>query len=141
MKLGTFIIAASLIFGATSCKKEGCTDMDAVNYNAEAEKDDNSCTYADPNDSDIYTKVSGEITADATWSASNCYLMEGRVIVNSGVTLTIEPGTIIKAAEGLNTNATALIVARGGKINAEGTADQPIIFTSVLDSVGCEWNS
>ena len=30
---------------ATSCKKEGCTDVDATNYNSEAKKDDGTCTF------------------------------------------------------------------------------------------------
>jgi hypothetical protein len=49
--------------------------------------------------------------------------------------LTIEPGTIIKGREGSGSSATALVVARGGKVNACGTATNPIIFTSVLDNI------
>lgn len=42
--LALFIGALTL----TSCKKEGCTDKDATNYNSEADKDDGSCEYPDP---------------------------------------------------------------------------------------------
>jgi hypothetical protein len=77
----------------------------------------------------------GEITTDETWTADRIYELDGRVIVTSGVTLTIEAGTIIKGQEGEAENASVLIVARGGKINANGTADKPIIFTSVLDNI------
>ena len=43
-KLLYLLIATSLVF--TACKKEeGCTDPIATNYNADAEEDDNSCTY------------------------------------------------------------------------------------------------
>jgi hypothetical protein len=55
--------------------------------------------------------------------------------VKDGVTLTIEAGTIIKGAEGSDQNAAALIVAQGGKIDAQGTSDSPIVFTSVLDNI------
>ncbi|MFK8038879.1 MAG: hypothetical protein AB8B74_11350 [Crocinitomicaceae bacterium] len=39
-----FFIPAFLLL-IISCKKEGCTDPTALNYNVEAKKDDNSCTY------------------------------------------------------------------------------------------------
>ncbi len=78
---------------------------------------------------------SGGITSDETWTADKIYQLSGRVVVESGATLTIEPGTIIKAEGGREANASALIIARGGKIMANGTASQPIIFTSVLDEI------
>lgn len=81
------------------------------------------------------TEVSGVIETNETWTADNVYELKGRVIVADGVTLTIEAGTIIKGAEGQGTNASALMIARGGKLQAVGTADRPIIFTSVLDDV------
>ena len=55
------------------------------------------------------------------------YLLKGWVYITSGVTLTIEPGTIIK---GDKETKAALIVETGGKIIAQGTKDLPIIFTS-----------
>ncbi|MDD4617591.1 MAG: hypothetical protein PHO51_00380 [Bacteroidales bacterium] len=55
------------------------------------------------------------------------YLLKGWVYVADGASLTIEPGTIIKGDK--NTKA-ALIVERGGKIHAQGTAENPIVFTS-----------
>jgi hypothetical protein len=47
MKFYLSIIAASaLLLGTTtSCKKKGCMDQDAVNYNSEAKKDDGTCKY------------------------------------------------------------------------------------------------
>jgi len=77
----------------------------------------------------------GELTANETWSADKIYELDGKVVVSDGVTLTIEPGTIIKGKQGDGLNASALIVARGGKLMAQGTADKPIIFTSVLDDI------
>jgi hypothetical protein len=49
--------------------------------------------------------------------------------------LTIQPGTVIKGEAGTGANATALLVARGGKIIAEGTPQLPIIFTSIADEI------
>ena len=81
------------------------------------------------------TVVSGLIEQNQTWTANNVYELDGRVIVADGVTLTIEAGTIIKGQDGQGVNASALMIARGGKINAVGTPQKPIIFTTTLDSI------
>jgi hypothetical protein len=39
------LLAAIATIGLASCKKKGCTDPQAVNYNSEAQKDDESCNY------------------------------------------------------------------------------------------------
>jgi hypothetical protein len=67
-----------------------------------------------------------EITKDHTLKKGS-YLLKGWVYVTSGATLTIEPGTIIK---GDKDTKAALIVERGGKIIAQGSASLPIVFTS-----------
>lgn len=69
--------------------------------------------------------VTGTINASTTWTANKRYLLNDFVGVSSG-TLTIEPGTVIYGA---GTRAT-LFIQRGAKINADGTARRPIIFTS-----------
>lgn len=71
--------------------------------------------------------VSGDITADTRWYSQAKYHLSGFVYVKNNATLTIEPGTIIKGVS--NTKAT-LIIERGSKIMAAGTADMPIVFTS-----------
>ncbi|MDA0608618.1 MAG: hypothetical protein O3C00_01825 [Bacteroidetes bacterium] len=75
------------------------------------------------------------ITASTTWTNDKIWLMDGKVVVEDGATLTVEAGTIVKGAKGTGANATVLIVAKGGKINAVGTADKPIIFTDVDDNI------
>jgi hypothetical protein len=79
--------------------------------------------------------VSGNITEDATWETGKVYILQSRIAVVDGVTLTIEPGVIVKGEAGTGANATALLIARGGMLMAEGTADAPIIFTSVADEI------
>ena len=81
------------------------------------------------------TQYSGEITQDVTWTKDNIYILDGRVVVTDGVTLTIEAGTVIKAEGGQGADASTLLVARGGKLLANGTASEPIIFTSVADNI------
>lgn len=119
------------LVGLNSCKdKEGCTNADAINYDSDAEKDDGSCEYAGGDN-----LVSSNITTNTTWKKGEVYILASRVVVEDGATLTIEPGTIIKGQAGTGANATALIIARGGKLMAEGTAAEPIIFTSVADEI------
>jgi hypothetical protein len=79
--------------------------------------------------------VTQNIDANTTWTTGNVYILEGRITVLDGATLTIEPGVIVKGREGSDVNATALIIARGGTLNAQGTANSPIIFTSVQDNI------
>ena len=79
--------------------------------------------------------IKTNITENTTWYADTVYQLGGRIAVVDGVTLTIEPGTIIKGEAGTGANATALLIARGGKLMAEGTASMPIIFTSVADEI------
>ena len=81
--------------------------------------------------------VTGTITSNTTWTNDNIYVLNQKVVVNSGFTLTIEPGTIIKGTPGTGSLASALIVARGAQINAAGTPSQPIIFTSTSDNITC----
>ncbi|NOX85626.1 MAG: hypothetical protein GXO86_06645 [Chlorobi bacterium] len=78
---------------------------------------------------------SGDGTGTTTWTSDNVYILDGFVFVNTGQTLTIEPGTIIKGKAGQGENASALIVARGGKIIAKGTSERPIIFTAEADDL------
>ena len=70
---------------------------------------------------------SGNITVSETWTNNNIYLLDGWVFVKAGVTVTIQPGTVIK---GDFITQGALIVERDGKLVADGTVDQPIVFTS-----------
>ncbi len=71
--------------------------------------------------------LSGNISEDMTLSAGVEYVLSGAVFVTEGVTLQIEAGTTIYGESATN---GALIVARGGRIWAEGTAEAPIVFTS-----------
>ena len=79
--------------------------------------------------------VSSNISSDETWSSDSVYVLAGRIAVESGATLTIESGTIIKGQAGTGANATALIVAQGGTLEAAGTASAPIIMTSIADEI------
>ena len=79
--------------------------------------------------------VTDNISANTTWETGIIYILEGRITVLSGATLTIQPGVIVKGREGAEANACCLMVARGGKLMAEGTSTSPIIFTSIADQI------
>ncbi len=83
----------------------------------------------------VNTVYSGEINEDITWTKDNIYTLDGRVMVTNGVTLTIEAGTVIKGSAGTGEDASCLIIARGGKIMANGTSAEPIVFTSIADDI------
>ncbi|HMT28576.1 MAG TPA: T9SS C-terminal target domain-containing protein [Bacteroidia bacterium] len=72
-------------------------------------------------------ELTGDINTSALLTANNKYILKGFVYVKDGVTLAIEPGTIIK---GDKATKGTLIVERGAQILAVGTAQKPIVFTS-----------
>lgn len=80
------------------------------------------------NNNDEFVELSGNLET-RTLTKNNKYLLKGQVFVRDGRTLTIEPGTVIfgdKITKG------TLIIDRGGKIIANGTANEPIVMTSVI---------
>ena len=79
--------------------------------------------------------VNANITSSRTWTKNNTYIIDGRVFVTDGVTLTIQEGTVIKGKVRAAQDASALVIARGGKINASGTPQEPIIFTAEADNL------
>lgn len=83
---------------------------------------------------DVVTDLGGG-TGSVTWTSDKSYLISGFVFVNDGQTLTIEPGTVIRAKTGQGSLSSALIVARGGRIIAEGNNTEPIIFTAEGDDL------
>ena len=111
------LLSASLFL--VSCEDEG--------------DDSKSNTTQTVNENEVV--VSENITSNTTWSKDKTYILASRVAVVSGATLTIEAGTVIKGKAGDGANATALVVARGAKIMAEGTETEPIIFTSTADDI------
>ena len=105
-------------FDGTNDWTAGWTEWSPVDKNypdATATKGNGQFAYA----------TSTHITANETWSG--VIKLDGWVYVDAGATLTVEAGTIVRGTE-----KSALIVERGGKINATGTSSNPIVFTSNL---------
>jgi len=75
--------------------------------------------------------VSGDITTNTTWTNDRVWEINGIVRVKSGATLTIQAGTFIKGKSiAVGSIRGALVITKTGKIDAQGTLDAPIIFTS-----------
>lgn len=101
-------IAAIAAFAVTSCSS-----------------DDDDTPTPTPQDSGP-VELTGDLSTQ-TLTADKKYLLKGQVFVRDGEILTIEPGTVIL---GDKRTRGVLVVDKGGKIMAEGTATNPIVFTS-----------
>ncbi len=81
------------------------------------------------------------LTASQTWTKDNQYIITDRLFIRNGQTLTIEPGTKIYSS--FSDNGTpgsktddkvgAIIACRGGRLVANGTSAEPIVFSSIQD--------
>jgi len=107
-KLSKLIVFALLVTVFASCTKN---------------EEDDTVIPPDPN----ATVLRGTLLENKTLTADKEWTLKGYVYVPTGVTLTIEAGTVIK---GDITEKAALCIERGGKIIANGTATNPIVFTS-----------
>ena len=123
----TLLIASTLVF--TGCFKDDDTPIIIEEVTIIQDGGGNSGTGTE------VVAVTGAISSNTTWTNDKIYELNQKVVVEDGVTLTINPGTIIKGKPGTGSLASALIIARGAKINAVGTATSPIIFTSSEDNI------
>ena len=88
----------------------------------------NSCTTED-------TNLTGSLTSDRTLDPTKTYSITGAFSVESGVTLTIPAGTTLISQAGTD---KYIVVQKGGKIDVQGTAGNPVIMTSQNGSPG-DW--
>ena len=77
------------------------------------------------------TELSGVVEGTLTLNAGTEYTLTGTLTVPAGATLEIPAGTTIKANQGFD---KYILVAQGGRLNARGTADNPVVFTANADN-------
>jgi len=79
------------------------------------------------NPNPIDFEIGGTLTSDLTLITGTEYNLTSALIVPENITLTIEPGVVVKASTGSD---VYVAIQQGGTINAEGTSSNPIVFTS-----------
>jgi hypothetical protein len=124
MKKSIFCVAALAAILATGCRKiemDGEKEVivvDGGNGNSSTGK---------------RVELSGTITKDTTLRRGDDNLLKGIVYITNGATLTVEAGAVVKGSFS-GSDVAALVITRGAKINAVGTAEAPIVFTSAAQN-------
>ncbi len=106
--------AATLAFAATSCN------------------DDNETTQ--PGGGTDPTLLQGDYTSDLVLEANTSYELSGGVHIKAGATLVIPEGVTIEAVD--DDVVDYILIEQGARIEANGTADNPIVMTSQLKEPG-----
>ena len=115
-KFATMALIAGVSLFATSCS----SDEDPVNNPGDGGED----TYV----------LDSDITENVTLETGKTYTLNGGVHVKSGATLTIHPGVTIVAQH--DETVDHILIEQGAKIDAQGTAAQPIVMTSEKKEAG-----
>ncbi len=104
-----------------------CSDDDSSSNNNSGDGTKNGVITSMEDPDYSATALKGVIGADIELPKGE-YVLTGGLVVRAPYTLTLKPGTTIKAAAG-GTNVY-VIVEQGAKLDAQGTATEPITFTS-----------
>lgn len=115
-KFATMALIAGISLFATSCS----SDEDPINNPGDGGED----TYV----------LDSDITENVTLETGKTYTLNGGVHVKSGATLTIQPGVTIVAQH--DETVDYILIEQGAKIDAQGTAAQPIVMTSEKKEAG-----
>ena len=118
MKKNLLYLIAFIVIGATSCRKIE-EDGQIVIINGGGGGGSTAQTIT----------LRGRIDKDSVLRAGNNYILSGLVYIVNNATLTIQPGVTVKG-ESTGASVAGLIITRGAKIVADGTASSPIVFTS-----------
>ena len=119
MKNLSLFLASIFLVGAAACGDNGNSGDDEPSI-------DGGVTSDAPIGGETI-RLSEDITSNTTLTANNTYVIPRmkQLFVKNNAVLTIEPGTVIQGDQG-----SVLVITRGAKIMAEGTADKPIVLTT-----------
>jgi hypothetical protein len=129
--ISLLVLAAAV--GLSSCKKEAAVNSQNGDF-------DRSSKALFPDTHTLPTAtgtITGVITGNVTLTNDKVWFIDGPTFVDSLATLTIQAGTYIKGKATATTTTgfpSYLVVRRGGKIDAQGTTANPIVFTSAKAS-------
>lgn len=127
------------IFCLWSCKANNYPDENAQQSELEIVECKQDCSICQAHPDNLkhvrfrreeYHQISGTIRSAIQLTADEKWLLRGPVTVEAGARLTIAAGTVIHARHGDGEKTTYLSIQRDGFIEAKGTAENPIIFTS-----------
>lgn len=123
-------IAAALMI---ACESDDTADI-IINDNSVVNNTTNNTSGGDPDPGTTTINLSGVYTQDLTLDPDVEYIITGPVLMADGTTLTIPAGMTVRA-EPVGVNAY-IAIQQGAQINAMGTANDPIVFTSNSDNPG-----
>lgn len=132
MKLTNLCSRLSVATAATALLLAGGCVVEDPDANADANDNDNGGPVDTDFDCSAVGELSSNITDDTTFTPddNDCLLVTANIEVESGAHLTIEPGVVLQFEAGVGLNV------RGGTMSAEGTADDPILFTATEQQSG-----
>lgn len=125
----TMMLALSLNYGMaqafwTPTTYKGAFDCTAPMWtNTWTEWDPQNHNYPAPT-----VTITSNITSNTTWSTGQTYLLQGQIYVKNNSVLTIQPGVVILGSKAVA--GSGLFITSGSKLMANGTVNQPIVFTS-----------
>ena len=127
LKLSTLSLAAIVALTLTACGGSSSGGSDKTTE-----------TPAVETATETTSTLSGDITSDMILTSDKIWILDGLVAVKAGATITIEAGTTVAGKDGTGSATSYLVVDAGSKIIAEGTAAEPITFTSTKVAVDGE---
>lgn len=133
-KLSSLALIALISAGAAACNDSDDDNKPNPNVNCDETPDHAECKEPgpgpDPNpaacdDAPEVVELNGDVTEDTTLCKDSLIVLTEKVYVTNGATLTVQAGATLYGEPG-----SALIVTTEGRIHAEGSASEPIVFTS-----------